>query len=116
MDCEPNLEEPDPHFYQRRKLLTAAIALTALCAQLTTIMALPTDKEPRVSWNEEETTQFLQYLLDHRAEGGDGGSFKAPTFNAAARHIASYRTSGPVKVGRNMKTKWNGVSCSPSAY
>jgi len=89
MDPEPDLEEPDPFFYQQQKLLTAAIALTALCTQVTTIMALLMDKE-RATWNKTKTKQFLQYLLDHQAEGGDGGNFKAPTFNAAARHIASY--------------------------
>jgi hypothetical protein len=115
MDPEPDLEEPNLFFYQRRKLLTAAIALTVLCTQIATIMALPIDKE-RAMWNETETKEFLQYLLDHQAEGGDGGNFKAATLNAAARHIASHRTSGPVKVGKHARTKWDGVSHSLSAF
>jgi hypothetical protein len=82
---------------------------------MTTIMALLTDKE-RAMWNETKTKEFLQYLFDHRAEGGDGGNFKAPTFNATVRHVASYQTTGPVKVGKHMKTKWDGVSHSPSVF
>jgi len=78
-------------------------------------MALPMDKE-RVTWNETKTQQFLQYLSDHQAECGDGGNFKAATFNAAARHIASHRTTGPVKEVKHLKTKWDGVSHSPSAH
>ena len=104
-----NPDAADPAHHHHQRLLTAALALTAVCAQLTTIMAMPTGQE-KASWNDEEIKHFLQYLVDHRSEGGEGGNFKAPTFNKAAKHIASYRKAGLVKEGKHLKTKWNAVS------
>ena len=89
--------------------------MTVLCTQRTTIMALPTDKE-RAMWNETETKEFLQYLLDHRSEGGDGGNFQTATLNATMRHIASHQMTGPVKVEKHGRMKWDGVSHSPSVF
>jgi hypothetical protein len=111
--------EPDPFFYHQRKVLITAIALTALCTQLTTIMALPSasvEKEPKAKWNDTETTELVQYLWEHRAQGGDGGTFKPATFKAAAEHIAPYHTLGPVKTTKSVQIKWNGVSCSLSLH
>ena len=67
--------EPDPNsFYHRRKILTSALALTALCAQLTTLMAASSQeaKKENVSWNEWETRELVQFLWEHRAQSGDG--------------------------------------------
>jgi hypothetical protein len=110
--------DPDPSFYHRRKILTTALALTALCTQLTTIMALPSVyvKKEKAKWNDQETAELVQYLWEHRAEGGDGSTFKASTIKAAAEHIAPYRTSGPVKTTKNLQTKWTAVSCLLSLY
>jgi hypothetical protein len=107
--------EPDPTLYQRQKLVLVAIALTALYTQLAVIMSLPanTPKERKAHWDDQETIQLIQYLHEHRSEGGDGGGFKSPTLNAAARHLASLRTpgaSGDPKTAKQVKTKWDGVS------
>lgn len=59
-------------------------------------------------WNDEETTQLVAFLYDHRSEG-EGGNFKLPIYNAAALHIAGYLTAGSVKTGKMCKTKWSGV-------
>ena len=69
-----------------------------------------------ISTNREcwlETTAFVEYLWEHRAEGGDGGSFKDVTFRGASTHIANLLTAGPVKTPKCCKTKWASVShCS----
>jgi len=105
------MDEPDPDLYRQRRLLIAALALTALCTQLLAIMALPAEKEKeRADWNETETAQLVDYLWEHRAEAGDGGAFKAQTVNAAVKHIAPYLTAGPVKNAKSVKTKIKGVS------
>ena len=106
--------DPDPTLYQRRKLLLVEIALTALYTQLAIVMSLPA-KPPRkrkAQWSDQETTQLIQYLHQHRSEGGDGGAFKGPTLNAAALHLASLRTpdaSGDPKTAKQVKNKWDGV-------
>ena len=107
--------EPDPidsSYYQRRKILIAALALTTVCTQLTTILATQMDKpdKEKVQWNTTEIEHFIQYLIDHKSEGGDGGNFKARTLNAAALHIAPYRTGGLVKEAKHLLTKWTTVS------
>ena len=114
-------QEPDPASHHQRSVLISALALTAICTQLTTIMSVQhatsgsvEEKAKVARWNDTEITKLVEYLWEHRAEGGDGGTFKPPTFNAAARHIAEYRTSGAVKTAKHLKTKWSSVSCSCS--
>jgi hypothetical protein len=46
------------------------------------------------------------YLLEHKSEMGDGGSYKMGTFNAAANRIARHHTLGPVKTGKMCEGKW----------
>jgi len=111
-------QEPDLSSYHQRNLLISALALTSICTQLVTIMSVQpqatTGGSEKARWNETETTKLVEYLWEHRAEGGDGGTFKTPTFNAAAQHIAEYRTSGPIKTAKNLQTKWSTVSFSHS--
>jgi hypothetical protein len=108
------MEEPDPEYnYYRHKTLIAALAITAVCTQLTTILAMETDSKAdkdTARWNVDETNQFVQYLVDHKSEGGDGGNFKSTTLRAAADHIAAYRTAGVVKEVKHMQIKWTAVS------
>ena len=108
--------EPEPSTYHQRNILISALALTAICTQLATVMSVQpgfAEKE-KARWNDTETTKLVEYLWEHRAEGGDGGTFKTTTFRAAAEHIAEYRTSGPPKTVKNLQTKWSSVSCSSS--
>jgi hypothetical protein len=103
------MEEPDPSSYHQRNILISALALTAICTQLATLMSVQPgftgaientanlNEKEKARWNEIETTKLVEYLWAHRAEGGDGGTFKATTFHAAAQYIAEFRTSGAVK-------------------
>lgn len=92
---------------QTRRLLITTIALSSLCTQLTIIMALA--PEARATWDEVETTAFVDYLWEHRAESGEGGNFKDVTFNGAAQSLAQQRTAGPSKKAKQCKTKWQSV-------
>src|ERR1700720_1745563 len=111
-ESEPDLNS----FHHRLKILTSALALTALCAQLTTLMAASSQetKKENISWNDWEKRELVQFFWEHRAESGDGGTFKPATYNAAAQHVAPYLTSGPVKAAKNVKTKWTAVNHSLS--
>ncbi|KIM76953.1 hypothetical protein PILCRDRAFT_12475 [Piloderma croceum F 1598] len=66
-------------------------------------------QEEKANWNEPETVALVNYFWEHRAEGGDGGTFKDTAFNAVATHIAHLWTSGPVKTAKKCKTKYNGL-------
>lgn len=99
--------------FKRRQLLNSAVSLTAVGAQFVTSLLMATSTslhQEKASWNDEETQALMDYLWEHRAESGDGGTFKDTVFNAIPSHIAHLLTSGPVKTAKQCKTKYNGVS------
>jgi hypothetical protein len=93
---------------QLRRRWAGALAITTLCVQFTTFIMAQPPKE-KANWNEQEVTALINYLYEHRAEAGDGGSFKNTTFNAAAAHIGPFLTQGPPKTAKRCKTKWMAV-------
>ena len=63
-------------------------------------------------------TQLVEYLWEHRSEGGDRGAFKNPIINAAVQHLISLHAPGALRSPRNakqVKTKWQGVSVTDLA-
>ena len=106
--------KPDPTLYQHQKLLLVVIALTALYTQLAIVMSLPAKppRERKAHLSDQEMIQLIQFLHKHKSEGGDRSSFKSPTLNAAARHLASLHTadaSGDPKTAKQVKNKWDSV-------
>jgi hypothetical protein len=100
----------DNRLLTRRRLQAGVIAIAALCAQYTSVIMMPqSTSSPKAQWNEQEVTALLEYLHGHKAEAGDGGSFKMSTLNGAATHIQQHLTQGPVKTGKMCKTKWTAV-------
>jgi hypothetical protein len=96
--------------FQQRQLINSAASLAALGAQFVTSLIMASSQQEKASWNDEETQALVDYLWEHRAESGDGGSFKDVVFNAIPDHIAHLLTSGPAKTAKQCKTKYNGVS------
>jgi hypothetical protein len=93
---------------RRRQLWAQTVVITTLCAQYATLlMASSTDK---AQWDEDEIVALLDYLLDHKSAIGEAGSFKMPTFRAAADSISDLLVNGPIKTGKMCKTKWRTVS------
>jgi hypothetical protein len=70
-------------------------------------------KQESAHWDEGEVSALVDYLCEHRSEAGDGGSFKASTFNAAAEAIQPFHKSGPPKTSAMCKRKWQSVSDPP---
>ena len=95
--------------FEQRKLLNSAVSLAALGAQFVTSLIMASSNQEKASWNDNETQALIDYLWEHRAECGDGGSFKDVAFNAIPNHIAHLLTLGPVKTAKQCKTKYNGV-------
>ena len=55
-------QEPDPFSYHQCNILISALALTAICTQLATVMSVQpalVEKE-KARWNNEETTKLHQ--------------------------------------------------------
>lgn len=100
----------------RRRTLLHIGTLAVLCGHYTICLMhqelapLAVTRE-RASWKTQEVDALLDFLYEHRAEGGDGGTFRKATFNRSAVHIAPYLQIGPAKTGEMCKSKWNSV-CS----
>ncbi|KAF8808031.1 hypothetical protein BYT27DRAFT_7338626 [Phlegmacium glaucopus] len=62
--------------FERQKLLNSAVSLTALGAQFVTSLLMASLHQEKASWNEKEVEALVNYLWEHRAESGDGGTFK----------------------------------------
>ena len=96
--------------FKQRQLLASTVSLTALGAQFVTSLFMASSQQEMASWNDEETQALVDYLWEHRAESGDGGTFKDTVFNAILARIAHLLSSGPVKTAKQCKMKYNGVS------
>jgi hypothetical protein len=98
---------------ERRQLLNFAITSASLGAHFVSLLiATMSQEEGKANWNDAETLALVNFLWKHRAEAGDGGTFKNTTFNAAAADIAKLWSTGAAKNGARCKTKWAGVSPS----
>ena len=55
---------------------------------------------------------MMEYLQDNAASAGDGGNFNDSTYQATATYIAPYHKSGPIKIAKHVKGKYESVSIS----
>ena len=62
----------------------------------------------RVAWTDSETKAMLEYLLSHKAEASDNGTFKTAVYDAAAATIPNQTRTGPT--GAQVKTRYTAVS------
>ena len=104
------MDKTEPRFQRQQHILNCAIAVVAVYTQLVVLLMATSAPTERADWNEAETIAFVEYLHEHKAEGGDGGGFKDVTFRGASTHIANLLTAGPVKTPKHCKTKWASVS------
>ena len=94
--------------------MNTALSLAGVYTQFIVLLMATLAQQERENWDDEaETTAFVEYLWEHRSEGGDGGTFKDVTMRAAAEHIADKRTMGPIKLVKHCKIKYSAVSHRP---
>ncbi|KAH9933725.1 uncharacterized protein B0H18DRAFT_981763 [Fomitopsis serialis] len=60
----------------------------------------------KAHWTDADVSTFLQVLKEHKAEAGDGGNFKAPTFKKASGELEKCRTKGAVKTWTSCRNKY----------
>ncbi|KAJ6549720.1 hypothetical protein B0H19DRAFT_951617 [Mycena capillaripes] len=70
--------------------------------------AITIDKQNAV-WTHGDVVAYLDFLITKVASAGEGGNFKMPVFNAAAKLMNSRRTSGGVKTGKGCQNKYTGL-------
>ena len=63
---------------------------------------------PTACWTANKEAMLLDFLITHKAEASDGGSFKATTFQQATSHLAPLLKCGVVKNAKSCGNKcWN---------
>jgi hypothetical protein len=65
----------------------------------------------RCHWSDDDELVLINFLLDHKAEAGDGGSFKANIWNAAAIEMLKHTWKGGPKIAGKCKAKYVAVRC-----
>ncbi|KAF8060959.1 hypothetical protein FPV67DRAFT_1631942 [Lyophyllum atratum] len=60
----------------------------------------------KAAWTHADTTHFLEYLIEHKSEAGDGGNFKVATWRACAAHLNETLTKGAQKTYLSCKGKY----------
>jgi hypothetical protein len=93
--------------------VNTALSLAVVYTQFIALLMATSGQQEKANWNDPETAAFIEYLWEHRSEGGNGGTFKDVTMRAAAEHIADKHDLGPIKLLKYCKTKYSGVSHRP---
>jgi hypothetical protein len=65
------------------------------------------------SWNTAEENAMIDYLVEHKAEAGDGCHFKDTTWTKVAECLQSLRTEGGVKTAKKCKESSNTCHLRP---
>jgi hypothetical protein len=68
-----------------------------------------TSSTERCHWGPSADAALISFLLDHKAEAGDGGSFKPNIWNAAAVKMLKHTTKGGIKIASKCKAKYVAV-------
>ncbi|KAF8806875.1 hypothetical protein BYT27DRAFT_7292271 [Phlegmacium glaucopus] len=61
---------------------------------------------PTAHWTAREELALVDFLVEHKSEAGDGSSFKAATFQKAAKHLAPLLERGAAKNQKSCGNKY----------
>ncbi|KAF8578310.1 hypothetical protein K439DRAFT_1243776, partial [Ramaria rubella] len=57
-------------------------------------------------WSEADEAAFIEYLVEHRADAGDGGGFKTNVWVGLADMLNKLPTDGLSKTASKCRSKW----------
>jgi hypothetical protein len=63
----------------------------------------------RCEWTNEDAVELVDFLIKNKSEAGDSATFKATTWNVAAKHLEKTHTRGAPKTSSLCCTKWKKV-------
>ena len=86
------------------------VALLCLLSLISSQSSELTAMAPSAIWTPVEETALVDFLVDNKAEAGDGGNFKKATFQRAANSIAPLCECGTAKTINNIQNKWTTAS------
>ena len=65
----------------------------------------------RCDWFQQDETELINFLIEHKGELGETSSFKQSTWNAVAQHLDKIHVKGGPKTAKLCSVKWARV-CS----
>ncbi|KAF8580419.1 hypothetical protein K439DRAFT_1357024 [Ramaria rubella] len=68
--------------------------------------AQATEEHHRCDWGNSSLEVLVNFLVEHKAEAGDGGNFPETVFNQAAQMLVTFYVRGAVKTAKACKQKW----------
>jgi Myb/SANT-like DNA-binding domain len=63
----------------------------------------------KVEWSPDDETLLIQFLIEHKAEAGDGTNYKKSLWTQIAATLNACKTSGASKTESKCKSKWGRV-------
>ena len=73
--------------------------------------SVPAAAEPAADgstdWSVDDAKELITFLVKRKVSAGDGGTFKKPTWIAAAAHMAQFHSKGGLKTWEACKGKWD---------
>jgi hypothetical protein len=75
---------------------------------------LPPEVSGKAQWSEADEIALIEYIAEHKAQGGDGMKFKASFWSGAAKVMLSHSVLGGVKTPQGCSSKWDRVRTKPS--
>ena len=64
---------------------------------------------PTAHWTPKEELAFINFLVEHKSEAGDGRNFKVATFQKAEAHLAPLLERGAIKTQKSCRNKYSAV-------
>jgi hypothetical protein len=64
------------------------------------------EEHAKADWTPEDIEAFIDFLIEHKAEAGDGANFKPSVWSGSASEMAKHTTKGAQKSAAACKSKW----------
>jgi hypothetical protein len=77
------------------------------------IVISPPSKRRRAVWSDQDERILLEYLIDHKAEAGDGCSFKQTTWQGVVKALEKVPSQGAPKDVNACTSKFKKVRFLP---
>ena len=74
--------------------------------------SLQENEEGDCHWSKDDVEALIDFLVEHKAEAGDGGNFKAVVWTAVAQEMGKRTSKGAKKTAAKCKSKWERVCTS----
>ena len=94
----------------------AALLQLLLIAQTISRMSTSGSQRVKAVWTETETETLIDFIHEHKSQGGGSGPFKTAMWSAAADHLSPLLKEGLPKTADICSQKWQSVHCCSTTH